>query len=61
MIWILAGVAILVGTGVLFWFCLPRNNRQPFITSNEIARYVPVIFIVGVACGLALIFQGASH
>ena len=61
MIWILPGVAILVGTGVLFWFWLPRQNRHPLVTSKEIARYVPLLIIAGVAFGLGLIFQGASH
>ena len=61
MILISAGVVVLLGTGALFWLCLPREGREPLVTSNEAARYVPIVIIAGVACGLALIFTGASH
>lgn len=61
MIVISAGVVVLLAAGTLFWFCLPREGREPLITSDEAARYVPLVIIACIVLGVALIFTGASH
>ena len=55
----LAGVAVLIGTGFIFWNCIPHNGKVPrLIESTEVARYIPLAVIAGVALGLALIAGG---
>ena len=49
------GIAVLLLTGVLFWYCLPRGGKTHRFVGTELEPYVAVAFCAGVALGCSMI------
>jgi len=53
---ILLGIGVLIVTCVAFWFCIPNAGKMPRLIANkEVAPYIPVLLIAGIALGISLI------
>ena len=55
MIGIAAGIALLVGTALLFWWCLPRGDKPHFFIGTALEPYVTIACCVGLMMGIILI------
>jgi hypothetical protein len=53
------GVTILVVGALLFWWCLPRNEKTHRFVDTEFEPYVAVAFCAAVALGCSLLLAGA--
>ena len=49
------GIAVLLLTGGLFWYCLPRGGKTHRFVGTELEPYVAVAFCAGVALGCSMI------
>lgn len=53
----LAGVAVLLISGAILWFCIPHDGKVPrLVESTEIARYFPLPIIGTLVLGIYLIY-----
>ncbi len=55
---LIAGLAILVLTGIVFWSCLPRGGKTHRFVGTEFEPYVGVAFTTAVALSLTLSLSG---
>ena len=51
------GAAVLLITGALFWYCLPRNGKVYRFADTEWEPYVGVAFCSGIALGITMILS----
>ncbi len=59
MISLIAGVAVLVVTAVVFWLCLPRNGVPHRLVGTAWEPYVAVAFCTAIALSCSLMLSGA--
>lgn len=52
-----AGTVVLLITGGLFWYCLPRDGKLYRFTDTEWEPYIGVAFCSGVALGITMILS----
>jgi hypothetical protein len=58
MVYILIGIALLVGTAALFWRFLPRNGECHWLARSAWAPYLGIAFTSGFAFGIAVTVTG---
>ncbi|ARP99912.1 hypothetical protein [Pseudorhodoplanes sinuspersici] len=58
MFLLIAGLVILVITGAVFWYCLPRNGNAHRFVGTEFEPYVGVAFTTAVALSFTLTLSG---
>lgn len=57
MILLIAGLAVLLVTGLLFWMCLPRGDQLYRFANTEWEPYIGVAFTAAVALGFTMILS----
>lgn len=55
---LVAGLVILILTGAVFWYCLPRNGETHRFVGTEFEPYVGVAFTTAVALSFTLTLSG---
>lgn len=58
MFFLIAGLIVLALTGVVFWYCLPRDGKTHRFTGTELEPYVGVAFTAAVALSFTLTLSG---
>jgi hypothetical protein len=58
MISLIAGLVILVVTGIVFWYSLPRDGKTHRFVGTELESYVGVAFTTAVALSFSLSLSG---
>jgi hypothetical protein len=58
MISLIGGVVVLVLTGIVFWYCLPRDGKVHRLVDTEWEPYVGVAFCSAVALGFTMMLSG---
>jgi hypothetical protein len=61
MLSMLAGVVVLVITGVIFFTLLPRGGQSYRLAGTEYEPYVGVAFTAAVALGCTMTLSGAIY
>jgi len=61
MFLMLAGLAVLVVTGIVFWSFLPRGGTRHRFVETEWEPYIGVAFTSAVALGLTMTLSGAIN
>jgi hypothetical protein len=61
MFYLLGGAAVLVITGVVFWYCLPKDGVTHRFVGTELEPYVGVAFCSAVALGFTMMISGAIN
>jgi hypothetical protein len=61
MLVMLTGVAILIATAIVFWFCLPRDGKMHRLVGTAWEAYVAVAFCTAVALGFTMLVSGAIN
>lgn len=51
---LIAGVAVLIITGILFWYCMPRGGKTHRFVGTELEPYVGVAFCSAIALGMTM-------
>jgi hypothetical protein len=59
MLQLVAGAAVFVVTGVVFWMCLPRGGKTHRLVDTEWEPYVGVAFCSAIALALTMLLSGA--
>ena len=54
----LAGMAVIVVTSGLFWYCLPRGGKTHRFVDTELEPYISVAFCAGFALAFTMILSG---
>lgn len=57
----LFGVAVLVGTALLFWRALPRDGKVHAIVGTPAEPYFAIMFVTGLAFGIGMMVLGAAQ
>jgi hypothetical protein len=58
---LIAGVAVFVLTGIVFWYCLPSGGKTHRFVNTEWEPYVGVAFCTAVALGFTMMLSGAIN
>jgi hypothetical protein len=58
MIFMVVGLALLLGTAALFWRFLPRNGECHWLVRTVWAPYLSIGFTCGFAFGIAIMVSG---
>jgi hypothetical protein len=58
---LLAGVVVFVLTGIVFWYCLPRDGKLHRFVDTEWEPYVGVAFCSAVALGFTMMLSGVIN
>lgn len=61
MLSVVAGAAVLVLTGVVFWYCLPRGGKPHRFVGTEAEPYVGVAFCAAIALGCTMLLSGVLN
>jgi hypothetical protein len=61
MFLMLAGIAVMSVTAVVFWLLLPRGSKGHRFIGTEWEPYIGVAFTAAVALGLTMILSGAIN
>jgi len=59
MFLMLAGIAVMIVTGIVLWMLLPRGGTVHRFVGTEWEPYIGVAFTSAVALGLTMILSGA--
>jgi hypothetical protein len=59
MIQLISGAVVFVLTGIVFWYCLPRDGKRHRFVETEFEPYVGVAFCSAVALSFTLMLSGA--
>ena len=59
MLTLTAGLAVLVVTAIIFWYCLPRGGKTHRFVGTELEPYIGVAFCSAVALAFTMILSGA--
>lgn len=51
---LIAGIAVLIITGILFWYCMPRGGKTHRFVGTELEPYVGVAFCSAIALGMTM-------
>jgi hypothetical protein len=54
----LAGIAVFIITGIVFWFCLPRDGQRARFVDTVWEPLVAIAFPAAAALGLAMALYG---
>jgi hypothetical protein len=57
----LAGIAVMIVTSIIFWMLLPRGGKAHRFVGTEWEPYVGVAVTSAVALGLTMILSGAIN
>jgi hypothetical protein len=55
----LAGIAVMIVTAIVFWMLLPRGGKVHRLVGTEWEPYIGVAFTSAVALGCTMILSGA--
>jgi hypothetical protein len=58
MIQLMSGTAVFVLTGIVFWYCLPRDGKPHRFVATEFEPYVGVAFCSAIALSFTLMLSG---
>jgi hypothetical protein len=58
---LIGGVIVFVLTGIVFWYCLPRDGKLHRFVDTEWEPYVGVAFCSAVALGLTMMLSGVLN
>jgi hypothetical protein len=61
MISMVSGIVVFVLTGIVFWYCLPRDGKVHRLVDTEWEPYVGVAFCSAVALGFTLMLSGVLN
>lgn len=59
MLSLLAGIAVMVITAIVFWSLLPRGGRVHRFVGTELEPYIGVAFCSATALALTMMLSGA--
>jgi hypothetical protein len=59
MFLMLAGIAVMIVTGIVFWLFLPRGGKVHRFVGTEWEPYIGVAFCTAVALGCTMMLSGA--
>jgi hypothetical protein len=59
MLVMLTGAVILIATGIVFRFCLPRDGKMHRLVGTAWEAYVGVAFCAAIALGFTMLVSGA--
>lgn len=51
---LIAGIAVLIITGIFFWYCMPRGGKTHRFVGTELEPYVGVAFCSAIALGMTM-------
>lgn len=51
---LIAGIAVLIIAGILFWYCMPRGGKTHRFVGTELEPYVGVAFCSAIALGMTM-------
>jgi hypothetical protein len=57
MILLIAGLGVLLITGLIFWMCLPRGGKLYRFANTEWEPYIGVAFTAAVALGFTMVLS----
>jgi hypothetical protein len=61
MLLLIAGIAVLLAVGFIFWKSLPRDGRKYRFADTAWEPYVGVALTGGIALGMSLLLSGVFH
>jgi hypothetical protein len=56
---LIAGIAVVTLTALLFWRTLPREGKTHWIAGSRWEPYYAILFILGVSLGVGLMISAA--